>query len=393
MAVLGTQKIWIRSTDSSGNESESQVIKNNGYISIQLHSVNYMSKGNFWQNVFGGNDKIALAVNIKYQSGTESIEATTIQDVREVKVNQNYNLGIQKNVAVKIPAVADALSLNIKMQALKNDILQSKFEMLNKTEYQSALQLAPTVVGQVLTVASLVKNLFTDSDQQTQLEASYAGIISATRDTSPVKSGKLVCGFLAVVSTNDGDQLPDLTSSNFELKNDVLFYKGKQLENTYALFNVLYDPLKGIDEKSNWFKKYIAALNNLDTIELTTDEAEWKKILSDSKKVWMDGNALLDDDATYIQSERTEIKKLYLYQINTVYQNKTKTVRIDPSSYADALSYILEVEGKSMVARDRQMATGLTRDTQRTDVITDELYILERDAKNYMLKLDKLRKS
>ena len=162
MAILGTKKFWKPSVGASATQRENQILKNAGYINLQLRTVNYMSVGNFWQTTFGGKDNIALATTLKYQSGVESIEATSVQDVREVKVNKNYNLGLQRNIAVKIPANADAIAIEVKMTAVKNDSLQAKFDMLNQPEYQSALQLAPTVVGQVLTITSLVKKLFTN---------------------------------------------------------------------------------------------------------------------------------------------------------------------------------------------------------------------------------------
>ena len=177
MAILGTKKFWKPAPGATSTQKENQILKNAGYINIQLHSVNYMSVGNFWQNTFGGDDNIALATSLKYQSGTETIEATSVQDVREVEANKVINFGLQRNIAVKIPANADALSLEVKMTAVKDDSLQTKFDMLNKSEYQAALQLAPTVVGQVLTITSLVKKLFTDSDPHSQLDAGYAGIM------------------------------------------------------------------------------------------------------------------------------------------------------------------------------------------------------------------------
>jgi len=206
MAILGTKKFWKPASGTTTTQKENQIIKNAGYINIQLHSVNYMSVGNFWQDIFGGSDNVALATSLKYQSGTESIEASSVQDVREVKANRNYNFGLQRNIAVKIPANADALSLEVKMTAVKDDLLQTKFDMLNKSEYQAALQLAPAVVGQVLTITSLVKKLFTDSDPQSQLEATYAGIVSAQAEDNPVSSGKLTRGILVMISTNEGDQ-------------------------------------------------------------------------------------------------------------------------------------------------------------------------------------------
>jgi hypothetical protein len=206
MAILGTKKFWKAAQGEASTQQSSQILKNSGYINIQLHSVNYMSVGNFWQSTFGGSDKIALATNVKYQTGVDSIEATAIQDVREVKVNRNYNLGLQRNIVVKIPANSDAIAIEVRMTSVKNDALQAKFDMLNKPEYQSALQLAPTVVGQVITVTSLVKKLFSDSDPHSQLEASYAGIISIQSENFPISNGKLAKGFLIMISTNDGAQ-------------------------------------------------------------------------------------------------------------------------------------------------------------------------------------------
>lgn len=323
MSVLGTKKFWKPVAGASANQKENQILKNAGYINLQLRTVNYMSVGNFWQSTFGGKDKIALATTLKYQSGVESIEATSVQDVREVKVNKNYNLGLQRNIAVKIPANADAISIEVKMTAVKNDSLQAKFDMLNQPEYQSALQLAPTVVGQVLTITSLVKKLFTDSDPNTQLEASYAGLISSQQEDNPVSNGKLTRGLLIMISTNDGDPFISVDESKFEFRGDTLYYNNKQVENTYLVFNISFDQFKGDDEKSNWFKKYNDALNNLDKIQLVQDQNEISKIYSDSKTMWIEGNALLDADSTYVNKERVQIKNLAISSIQEKYKSIT----------------------------------------------------------------------
>ncbi|HVO73567.1 MAG TPA: hypothetical protein VMT35_06065 [Ignavibacteriaceae bacterium] len=325
MAILGTKKFWKPTTGASAVQKENQILKNAGYINLQLQTVNYMSVGNFWQSTFGGKDKIALATTLKYQSGVDSIEATAVQDVREVEVNKNYNLGLQRYIAVKIPANADAIGIEVRMTAVKNDSLQAKFDMLNKPEYQSALQLAPTVVGQVLTISSLVKKLFTDSDPHSQLEASYAGVISIESEDNPVSSGKLTKGLLIMISTNDGDEFKNVDETKFELRGDTLYYKNRQIENTYLVFNISFEQLKGDDEKSNWFKKYNDALNNLDKIQLTTDQGEIAKIFSDTKTLWIEGNALIDADATYINSERIKIKSAAIKTIKDKYNSLTQT--------------------------------------------------------------------
>lgn len=323
MAVLGTKKFWKPSVGASTTQKENQILKNAGYINLQLRTVNYMSVGNFWQTTFGGKDKIALATTLKYQSGVDSIEATSVQDVREVKVNKNYNLGLQRNIAIKIPANADAIEIEVKMTAVKNDSLQAKFDMLNQPEYQSALQLAPTVVGQVITITSLVKKLFTDSDPNAQLEASYAGIISSRQEENPVSNGKLTRGLLIMISTNDGDQFNNVDESKFELRGDTLYYNNREVENTYLVFNISFEQFKGDDEKSNWFKKYNDALNNLDKIQLTQDQTEISKIYTDSKTLWIEGNALIDADETYINKERIQIKNAAIASIQEKYKSLT----------------------------------------------------------------------
>ena len=320
MAILGTKKFWKPAPGATSTQKENQILKNAGYINIQLHSVNYMSVGNFWQNTFGGSDNIALATSLKYQSGTESIEATSVQDVREVEANKIINFGLQRNIAVKIPANADALSLEVKMTAVKDDSLQTKFDMLNKSEYQAALQLAPTVVGQVLTITSLVKKLFTDSDPHSQLDAGYAGIISLQPEDNPVSSGKLTKGMLILISANDGDRFINADDSKFSFKGDSLYYDNRPVENTYIVFNISFEQFKGDDEKSNWFKKYVESLNNLDKMELTFDKSEHNRIYNDSKTLWIEGNALLDADMTYINSEKAKIKAASIRSINDKYR-------------------------------------------------------------------------
>jgi len=326
MAILGTKKFWKPAIGASLTQKENQILKNSGYLNLQLHSVNYMSKGNFWQNTFGGKDKIALATNLKYQTGVETIEATSVQDVREVKVNKNYNLGINRNIAVKIPLNADAISIDVKMTAVKDDLLEAKFDMLNKPEYQSALQLVPTVVGQVITVTSLVKKLFSDSNPDTQLEASYAGIISSQKENNPVSNGKLTKGLLILISTNDGNSFNNVNETDFELRGDTLYYKNKEVENTYAIFNISFEILKGDDENSNWFQKYNNSLNNLDKIHLVIEESEIDKIYNDSIKMWIEGNALIDADLTYVNKERLKIKALALKTIREKYTELSNTI-------------------------------------------------------------------
>lgn len=316
MTILGTKKFWIQPPGPSRNQADNQVVKNSGYLNIQLFSVNYKSDGNFWQRIFGGSDTIALSTNVKYQTSAESIESSSIQDVRQVDVNRTYNFGLQRNIAIKIPANADALELTVRMSAVRNDRLQAKFDMLNKPEFQTALQLAPTVVGQVLTITSLAKKLFTESDPDTQLEATYAGIISSQRESNPVPNGKLTSGYLLLISTDEGLSFTTVDESKFSLRGDTLYYGPNQVENTYVVFNISFEHLKGDDENSSWFKKYAAALSYLDKISTVDDKSKITNIYMESKNLWIEGNALLEADSTYLHSEKVKIKAAMFGEIS-----------------------------------------------------------------------------
>lgn len=340
MAIFGTKKFWKPALGAGSTQKENQILKNQGYINIQLHAVNYMSVGDFWQRKFGGKENIALTTTVKYQKNSDNaVEATTVQDVREVRSNKNYNLGIQRNIAVKIPATANAISLEVKITAIKSDELQTKFDMLNNPDYQSALQLAPVIVGQVLTVTSLVKKLFTASTVSAQLEASYAGVISQQAEDNPVTAGRLTQGTLIVISTEDGEKFQNVDETKFEVRGDSLYYNKKLVENTYVLFNISFESLKGEDEESTWFKKYSEALSNLDKLRVTSDADEYPKIFTDSKNFWMAGNALLDDDQSYINTERVKIKNAAYAGLEAKYAELAKTVQpaLNLSGYKDIL--------------------------------------------------------
>jgi len=323
MPVLGTKQFWLPSEGTAKDQKESQILKNSGYISIQLYSVNYQPKATFWQRTFGGKDVITLSSNLTYQSGVSNIEAASVQDVRRIRPRSSTNLALQRNLAVKIPATADAISLEVIMTAVQNDQLHAKFEMLNQPEYQSALQLAPLIVGQVITITSLVKQLLTDNGTQEQLEASYAGIIGLQAESNPIAQGRLTSGYILLINANETAPFDDVDISRFKVKGSALYYEEKEVENTYIIFNISFDSLKGENQSAGWFKKYNEGLSKLDGINTTSDTDEINRIYNDAKKSWMEGNVLLDADDSYVNSERIQMKAAAFKAINDYYQSIT----------------------------------------------------------------------
>jgi hypothetical protein len=140
------------------------------------------------------------------------------------------------------------------------------------------------------------------------LQATYAGIISAQLEEFPIEGGKLTKGLLIMIAIDEGASFSGAKDSEFKMQGDSLYHNDVEVKNTYMVFNISFDPLKGDDETSNWFKKYNEALNNLDKIQLTENEEEKKKIYADSKTMWIEGNALLDADVTYVNREKMKLK-------------------------------------------------------------------------------------
>ena len=332
VVVLGTKKFWLRSKNMKETQQENQILKNTCYINIQIFSVNYKSNGSFWQRHFNGTDKIALTTSVKYQANqpNDSIESAALQDFRTVPCNISVNLGLQRNIAVKIPAHANALELSVKMTSVHDDLLQAKFDMLNASEFQSALQLAPPVIGQALVISSLVKKLLTNTDPQNQLEAEYAGIISMKPDPTPISNGKLTGGYLILIATDDGASFSDVDEAKFELCGDTLKYAGKTVDNTYIIFNITYEDVKGPDQDSHWFKRYSDALTNLDKLLSTTDQPEIFRIFQESKDIWREANALLETDATYLYSEKMSLKTTFFNELTKKYSLTAESPQLDP---------------------------------------------------------------
>ena len=323
MATLGTKKFY--SAFNTQTAEKNQILKNSGYVNIVLHSAFYKSKGNFWQKIFGGSDKIALTSTVTYKSAERSIEAKSIVDKRKVKADRDHQLGLSRLIALKVPTIADGLELKIELTAVKDDNFENGLDLMNSEEFQKPLQLSSIPVGQILSVTSVVKKIFTGIKNPAILESTFAGIISLDKVTEPVEKERLTAGYIIMIANNNEDDsfLSQVDESKFSVEGDGLKYENKTVKHTNLVFAVTFDPLKGVDEESSWFKKYQRALNKLDEIVLADNDNEEKRILQDSRKLWIEGNALLFEDPTFIDKEKTSIKISYFKKINERYTDLT----------------------------------------------------------------------
>src|SRR5205823_3273118 len=155
-----------------------------------------------------------------------------IQDFRKVSVPSTNALAVGRNIVLKVPAAADGIEMQVGITAVHDDNLGKTLQILNSDEFKQPLQLAPVAVGQILTIATLVKKAFTDTDPAQMLAASYPGIISDQGIDDPVANNRLVQGYIiAVVKQDDEDQL-DYDSNRLTVSGNGVLNNGVPIENT-----------------------------------------------------------------------------------------------------------------------------------------------------------------
>jgi hypothetical protein len=319
MTSLGTRSFW-KATSGTDDPAKQQILKLSGYINIVLQAAHYRSNGNFWQRIFKGSDQITLTSQVTYQTGGETIAAAVVQDARTVKANRSHYLGVSRNVALKVPADADGLELRIEISAVEDDNVQAMLSLLNSEEYQKPLELAAPVIGQILTISSLVKKLTSKVDPQKRLEATYPGIISSDSDPHPLQHNKLLTGYLILISATDDEErlLDTIDTSKLSVLGDGLKYENKPIQNTYIIFNISVDSVRGINPKAAWYQKFQEAIRKLDDLYIK-EEDKWEGIYNESLSLWHQGSAMIDGDPMYIPNEKGNIKRANLGDIKRLY--------------------------------------------------------------------------
>jgi hypothetical protein len=156
--------------------------------------------------------------------------------------------------------------------------------------------------------------VFTDVDPSQVLSASYPGIISEGATQDPVANNRLVEGYIIlVVKQDDNDQL-DFDPNQLSVSGNGLLYGGQPIPNTYVVYNVTYDPWRGRDSGSAWSKKFDQASSKADELIFATDDQR-KSIITASFDLLKEGGALLDDDDNYVRTEKTNLKKAAIQEV------------------------------------------------------------------------------
>lgn len=319
MLTLGTRRFW-RPISGDISPEDAQIVKHQGYISVALQAVHYCASSRFWQKIFGGKDHVTLTSEITYRYELEPVTATSVEDLRVVQSNRQHFIPVGRLVALKVPADADGLELKVQITAIKEDNLELALKTLASPEFQKPLELAPPVVGQVLTITSLIKRLLTNAEPQKSLEASFSGILSEGKTPSPLENNRLLAGHLILISTEDTEHpLDRIEPSKLTVSGDGLLYNGEQVENTYLIYNISLDAKRGVNAKAPWHKTFQSALNRLDELVTAGTDQERAELKSQALLLWLKGCTLIDEDPMYLSRESDEIKKYALKSIQEKY--------------------------------------------------------------------------
>ncbi|HYI97715.1 MAG TPA: hypothetical protein VEX68_29515 [Bryobacteraceae bacterium] len=310
--LKGTRVYWRPSV--SGSTAPRQILKNSGYISIVLHAVQYKATGNFWQDIFGGSDKVTISTQVTWQSGSDPKIAAAIQDFRKVSSPSVNPLAIGRNIVLKVPAVADGIETQVAVTALRDDNLGKTLQILNSDEFKQPLQLAPVALGQALTIANIVKKVFTDADPSDALKATYPGIISESEVADPVANNRLVEGYIVIIVKQDDEDQLDFDTSKMTISGNGLLVNGTPVRNTYVIYNVTFDKWKGRDQNSAWSKKFDQASSKADEL-IFAAPAQHAAIIAAAYDLLKEASALLDEDVTYTKAERNNLKKAAMQEV------------------------------------------------------------------------------
>ena len=316
---FGTRIFFI--PNSGMNPKDAQILKGSGYVTVNIKGAHYSSQGNLWQKVFGGSDKVSLSTEVDYVSGTSTTSSASIEEVREIKVGHPYYFASGRPIALKLPTECDQISMTITISAIENDNLSGALNILNSGELQGTLQLAPPVVQSSLAIANIVKKLLTNTNPQNSLQGVYAGKVSVAASSDPVRDYCLAQGTLILIyrEAATDTSLDTLDPTKLTVQGDGLKYDGNAVQNTYLMFQVSFEELRGETASAPWFSSFTDAETSLDALQTAATDADKQKIWSAAYATYTQAVKLFNADPTYITSEKKSIAATHLAALKSIY--------------------------------------------------------------------------
>ena len=337
------------------------IAKNECYFSMIFLGGNYLSSGSIFQKIFGGRDDVALIAGLRLEPDglliTAVEEPNVVIDKRSIKPGSNTNIPMLLNILVKIPAYMNSIGFSFKVATTKrSDNLSVTLDVLNGNK--GVLDgLTAGVVGKVLGIGKVVKDLFDKLDtannngliqlvvndfivpassasyNQNDLQEGYLVIfvkeeLENTNNNESFKNekSKEETFTLEDVSGNekklpkeqtvfiDVKQLEENRNNEntaetavfnleFDEANKILTRNGKIVTNTYLVFKFQKDASRGENLNSAWSRKFALAVGTLSN-EFTKTSDKLKELQPKAVQLFNEATALLAEESGYLPSEK-----------------------------------------------------------------------------------------
>jgi len=299
---FGTRIYFIPDT---ADAQSSQILKGSGYVTINLKGAHYRSEGNLWQKLFGGSDNVVLSTQVTRTSGTSSLSIVSIEDTRQIRTNQPYYFDSGRQIALNIPADADSIGIAVTISAVMNDNLSAALGILNSGELKGTLELAPPAVSSALAIATVVKKLLSNTNPQNSLQGEYAGRLSTAASGDPIRDFCLAQGTIVMLYRESADDtsLDNLDPAKLSTDGDGLKYAGAAVENTYTMFQVSFEELRGEDASAEWYGIFSTADQALNELTPASSDADQQRIWASAYATYQQAAKLLASDPSYTVDE------------------------------------------------------------------------------------------
>lgn len=322
----GDISFWLPTTNTSAKDA--QILINQQYITVSLDFTQVYFKTGFLSHL----KTIIITTGASHNFSGERIGPTEQVVNVSAKTNDNgQTIGAQKEALTSlIPVAGNAMSLHVTVKGTGEDRFKKLFDILGGGDVKTALNLTDATVARVGAITNIVKGLLANpytSDKPADI-LSFNSDFSFFQNNSINHPTSLREGYIVIVSSQKSDtptfnQLRAMLPTDMDKAKDVfevgpggLRYKsnGNSVDNVSYVILVV-DQARELGENTNsaWFRKYNDALAKISAATPTTLETATKE----ANDLWQQGTALLNEDKSYLVSERTNFIQRYKQQIMT----------------------------------------------------------------------------
>lgn len=303
------------------------------YLSVNFVAASVYQDSNWWTNLVEQNRSAVASVEVNGNlSGGKSFSDKRISPAIEIQRNKkNIDFGWAQTLVRDLPVSFTSMSIGVGIAKTSADgveqLIGAATELSKKVPPLAA---SDATLGAVSAAKLLVDFIF---DKQ----LAVAKLKSANPLTAPAGT-TLEPGYYAVLAGTASDEYqnflqPPSGGTGLSWDGAVLRYNGKPLQGlTYFVVEVaykehLYDPKNlpdaALTSERNWAKLYRSAIAEARQI------ADIKNIGDASRKIGQikaDAEQLLNEDADFVQAERTTIQSKVTESLNRIIKNRYNTL-------------------------------------------------------------------